>query len=110
MQNPVDPDMLSKEIRNAIEQTPVIAFIKGTREKPLCGFSATVVDILNLYNVDYNTVNILPHPMIRTKLSEYSNWPTIPQVFVRGEFIGGADIVVELHQSGGLKSILHPAY
>jgi len=109
MHDLVDPEILAKEIRDAIEQTPVIIFIKGTKERPVCGFSRTVVDILSLYDVDYKAVNILPHPMIRMKLSEYSNWPTIPQVFVRGEFIGGADIMVELHQTGELKKILRPA-
>ena len=82
-----------------------MVFIKGTKEMPMCGFSATVVNILNMYNVDYEFTNVLEDPNIRLKLSEFSNWPTIPQLFHNGELIGGCDITVELHNSGELKKI-----
>ena len=82
-----------------------MVFIKGTKEMPMCGFSATVVNILNMYNLDYEFTNVLEDPNIRLKLSEFSNWPTIPQLFHNGELIGGCDIAVELHNSGELKKI-----
>ncbi len=82
-----------------------MVFIKGTKEMPMCGFSATVVNILNMYNLDYEFTNVLEDPNIRLKLSEFSNWPTIPQLFHNGELIGGCDITVELHNSGELKKI-----
>jgi len=82
-----------------------MVFIKGTKEMPMCGFSATVVNILNMYNLDYEFTNVLEDPNIRLKLSEFSNWPTIPQLFYNGELIGGCDIAVELHNSGELKKI-----
>ena len=82
-----------------------MVFIKGTKEMPMCGFSATVVNILNMYNLDYEFTNVLENPNIRLKLSEFSNWPTIPQLFHNGELIGGCDITVELHNSGELKKI-----
>ena len=73
---------------------------------PVCGFSNQLVQILNHYGVDYKDINVLDDPMIRVKLSEYSNWPTIPQLFVNGELIGGSDIALELHQNGQLLDIL----
>jgi len=96
---------LKEKIINDILNNKTVVFIKGTKEMPMCGFSATVVNILNIYNIDYKVVNILEDPNIRLKLSENSNWPTIPQLFYDGEFIGGCDITVELHNSGELKKI-----
>ena len=88
-----------------ISNNKIMVFIKGTKEMPMCGFSATVVNILNMYNLDYEFTNDLEDPNIRLKLSEFSNWPTIPQLFHNGELIGGCDITVELHNSGELKKI-----
>ena len=96
---------LKEKIINDISNNKTTVFIKGTKEMPMCGFSATVVNILNMYNIDYKSVNILEDPNIRLELSEYSNWPTIPQLFHDGELIGGCDITVELHNSGELKKI-----
>jgi monothiol glutaredoxin len=79
--------------------------MKGTKEMPMCGFSSTVVNILNMHNIDYEAVNILEDPNIRISLSEYSNWPTIPQLFVKGELIGGCDIAIELHNNGELENL-----
>ena len=81
-------------------------FMKGTPEMPRCGFSNSVVQVLNHYGVEYKSSDILADPEIRVKLSEYSNWPTIPQLFVNGELIGGADITLELHEKGQLLDIL----
>ena len=81
-------------------------FMKGTPEMPMCGFSNSVVQVLKHYGVEYKSTNVLSDPEIRVKLSEYSNWPTIPQLFVNGELIGGADITLELHEKGQLMDIL----
>lgn len=100
---------LSEQIASDINGTPIILYMKGTREMPQCGFSNAVVQVLNQYGVDYRDVNILPDPEIRARLSEFSNWPTIPQLFVKGELIGGADIVMELHNKGELLAVLERA-
>ena len=97
---------LYEKIKNDIKTNPVMLFMKGTKNMPMCGFSATIVNILNAYDVDYEATNVLEDPEIRIKLSEYSDWPTIPQLFVNGELIGGCDIAMELHQKGELKDIL----
>ncbi len=96
-------------IKQEIETTPIKLFMKGTKEMPMCGYSNTVVQVLNHYGTDFSATNVLEDPAIRVKLSEYSNWPTIPQLFVNGELIGGCDIVVELHQKGELTAILDQA-
>ena len=100
---------LKEQIVNQIDKNTIILFMKGTKEMPMCGFSNSVVQILNHYGVDYKDVNILTDPMIRVKLSEHSGWPTIPQLFVKGELVGGADITIELHQNGQLLDILGKA-
>jgi len=97
---------LKDQIIQDIKTNPIILFLKGTKQMPVCGFSNQVVQILNHYGVEYKDVNVLDDPMIRVKLSEHSNWPTIPQLFVNGELIGGADITLELHQKGQLLDIL----
>ena len=100
---------LEKQIKEDIEKNPIILYMKGTKEMPMCGFSNSVVQVLNHYGLDYKDINILEDPNIRVKLSEHSGWPTIPQLFVKGELIGGADITVELHQNGQLLDILDKA-
>ena len=97
---------LKEQIINEINDNAIILFMKGTKEMPMCGFSSTVVKVLSMYDINYKDVNILEDPNIRIKLSEHSNWPTIPQLFVKGELIGGCDIVVELHNSNELEKIL----
>ena len=97
---------LKEQIINDIGNNPIVLYMKGTKEMPMCGFSNSVVQILNFYGVKYKDINILEDPNIRIKLSEHSNWPTIPQLFVNGELIGGADIAKELHESGQLLDIL----
>ena len=96
---------LKEQIKEDIKNNAVMLYMKGTKIMPMCGFSATVVNILNAYEVEYESVNVLEDPEIRIKLSEYSNWPTIPQLFVNGELIGGCDIAMELHQKGELREI-----
>ena len=97
---------LKEQIVNDIENTPIMLYMKGTKEQPMCGFSAKVVNILNSHSVVFQDVNILEDPEIRIKLSEYSNWPTIPQLFVKGELIGGCDIVMDLEGIGELGGVL----
>ena len=97
---------LKETIVKDIKNNQIILYMKGTKDMPMCGFSNSVVQILNHYGVEYKDVNVLEDPMIRVKLSEHSNWPTIPQLFVKGELIGGADITKELHEDGSLLDIL----
>ena len=97
---------LKERIIQDIKNEPIILYMKGTKERPMCGFSARVVNILNSHSVIYQDINILEDPEIRQRLSEYSNWPTIPQLFVKGELIGGCDIVMELESKGELGDIL----
>ena len=100
---------LKQQIIDDIGDNSIILYMKGTKEMPMCGFSNSVVQVLNHYGVDYKDINILEDPNIRVKLSEHSGWPTIPQLFVKGELIGGADITLELHQNGQLLDILDKA-
>ena len=97
---------LSDKIKEEIKENKVMLYMKGTKDMPMCGFSSTVVNILNLYNIDYKATNVLEDVNIRHELSKLSNWPTIPQLFHNGELIGGCDIAVELHNSGELAKIL----
>ena len=97
---------LSDKIKKDINENRIMLYMKGTKEMPMCGFSSTVVNILNFYNVDYETTNVLENMNIRQELSKFSNWPTIPQLFYNGELIGGCDIAVELHNSGELAKLL----
>tara|TARA_Y100000590_G_scaffold441576_1_gene568532 strand:+ start:282 stop:596 length:315 start_codon:yes stop_codon:yes gene_type:complete len=100
---------LEDKIKGEIKSNPIMLYMKGTKLMPMCGFSATIVNILNAYGVEYEAVNVLEDPEIRIKLSEYSDWPTIPQLFVDGELIGGCDIAMELHSNGELKDIFDKA-
>lgn len=100
---------LKEQIINDIKNNSIILYMKGTKEMPMCGFSATVVNVLNMHSVVFQDVNILEDPEIRVKLSEHSNWPTIPQLFVKGELVGGCDIILELHNNGELTDILAKA-
>ena len=92
-------------IAEAIAEHPTILFMKGTPEAPACGFSARTVAALQSLDVPFAAVDILPDPRIRQELSGISNWPTIPQLFVNGELVGGADIVAELAESGELADV-----
>jgi monothiol glutaredoxin len=100
----------SNQIRDAIAQAigenPVILFMKGTPEQPMCGFSARTVAALQSLGAPFAAVDILPDPRIRQELSALSQWPTIPQLFVNGELVGGADIVAEMYESGELAETL----
>ena len=93
----------NERIQGLIDGDDVVLFMKGTRQGPQCGFSAQVVQILDSLIPEYATVNVLADPEIRQGIKDFSNWPTIPQLYVRGEFVGGCDIVTEMYQTGELK-------
>ena len=90
-------------ISKKITSTDVVLFMKGTPEAPQCGFSSQVVQILNYLDIDFSSVNVLEDESIRNGIKEYTNWPTIPQLYVKNEFIGGADIVREMFEENELK-------
>jgi len=97
-------DETRKRIDEIIESDDVVLFMKGERARPQCGFSAQLVQILDHLVPEYSTVDVLSDGEIRQGIKAYSSWPTIPQLYVRGEFVGGCDIVTEMFQSGELKS------
>jgi monothiol glutaredoxin len=101
-----EPTTMREAIQRAIDENPVILFMKGTPEQPMCGFSARTVGALQSLGAPFAAVDILPDPRIRQELSALSNWPTIPQLFVRGELVGGADIVAEMYATGELAEAL----
>lgn len=93
-------------IRADVEANDVVLFMKGSKEMPQCGFSARVASILSYIGVDFKDVNVLADPEIRQGIKDFSNWPTIPQLYIKGEFIGGCDIVTEMTLSGELDETL----
>ena len=93
-------------IRQQIIDTPVVLFMKGTPVFPQCGFSAAVVQILSHLGVKFKGVDVLSDPSVRQGVKEFSNWPTVPQLYVKGEFVGGCDIVREMFETGELKTLL----
>ena len=97
---------IQEEIRQQIESHPAVLYMKGTPNFPQCGFSGRVVHILEQCGVEFASYNVLGSPELRQGIKEFSNWPTIPQLYVRGEFIGGSDIIAELYESGKLTELL----
>ena len=100
---------LKAQITKTINENMIVLYMKGTKDMPMCGFTNAVVKVLNSYALPYVDVNILEDPNIRIQLSEITNWPTIPQLFIDGEMVGGCDITLEMHQSGELKNKLDQA-
>jgi len=97
-------------IREQVHAHPVVLYMKGSPQAPMCGFSASASQILKACGVeDFHAVDVLQDPEIRQGVKEYANWPTIPQLYVNGEFVGGADIMREMYQSGDLKKLLEAA-
>jgi monothiol glutaredoxin len=92
-------------IDNQVKSTDVVLFMKGTPDQPMCGFSGRLVQILDYVGVPYRGINVLESEALRQGIKDYSSWPTIPQLFVKGEFVGGCDIVTEMFQSGELKQL-----
>jgi monothiol glutaredoxin len=101
MSNPV-----FDSIKREIDSTDVVLFMKGVPAAPQCGFSATVVQILSYLGVPFKGINVLADPALRDGIKQFSNWPTIPQLYIKGEFVGGCDIVREMFEEGELKDFL----
>jgi monothiol glutaredoxin len=108
MQDNKDQDMTDAKTRieETVKAKDVVLFMKGTKEMPQCGFSSRVAGVLNFMGVDYSDVNVLEDEAIRQGIKEYSDWPTIPQLYVKGEFVGGCDIITEMTLSGELDTLL----
>jgi monothiol glutaredoxin len=102
-------DSTSERIREAIESNRIVIYMKGTPSFPMCGFSAATVEVFNELGVPYETVDVLKDPEIREGIKRYSNWPTIPQVYIDGKFVGGCDIVREMHANGELAPLVREA-
>lgn len=105
---PLTPE-LRKQIQDTIEQNPVVVYMKGTKSFPQCGFSATVVEVMKRLGADFKDVNVLADPAIREGIKEFSSWPTVPQVYVKGKFVGGSDIVRDMYESGELEPLVREA-
>ncbi|MBI2608710.1 MAG: Grx4 family monothiol glutaredoxin [Deltaproteobacteria bacterium] len=97
---------VEQKIKETLEKNPVVLYMKGTAEAPQCGFSMATVQVLKQYGMSFKTINVLEDHEIREGIKKFSNWPTIPQLYVKGKFIGGCDIVTELHENGELEQIL----
>ncbi|NJM71204.1 MAG: Grx4 family monothiol glutaredoxin [Scytonema sp. RU_4_4] len=100
---------LKERIDNLLQQNKILVFMKGTKLMPMCGFSNNTVQILNTLGVPFETVNILDDYELRQGIKDYSNWPTIPQVYINGEFVGGSDVLIELYQKGELQQMVEVA-
>ncbi|KAF1772329.1 Thioredoxin-like fold [Phytophthora cactorum] len=101
-----EKDEIIKMIESHVKTYPVMLYMKGTPSAPQCGFSMQVVRILHAQGVSFDSVNVLDHPEIREGVKEYSQWPTIPQLYVNGEFVGGCDIITDMNKSGELAELL----
>lgn len=101
-------DVIEK-IKNQITENTILLYMKGTPQMPQCGFSARAVQCIEACGISFNYVNILENPDIRQALPSYADWPTFPQLYVKGELVGGSDIILELHQQGELESLLKEA-
>ena len=101
-----DRDPVMTRIQNDIDTHPVVLYMKGTPVFPQCGFSAQVVQVLSLVGVKFKAFDVLADDRLRQGIKEFSNWPTVPQLYVKGEFVGGCDIVREMYQSGELVELL----
>ncbi len=100
---------VQQRLDDLVQKNKIMVFMKGNKLMPQCGFSNNVVQILNVLGVPYETADVLADAEIRQGIKEYSNWPTIPQVYVNGEFLGGSDILIELYQKGELQELVEVA-
>ena len=99
-------DTIQSSIKETIETNDVVLYMKGTSSMPQCGFSASTVGLLNHLGVKFSSVNVLENDDIRQGIKDYANWPTIPQLYVKGEFVGGCDIIREMYESGELNELM----
>ena len=105
----MDIESKLQEIDGEVKNTPAILYMKGSKDFPMCGFSGQVVNILNHIGAEYETRDVLQDQALRQAIKVYGNWPTIPQLYVKGKLVGGCDIITELHESGELQSIIDSA-
>mmetsp|Transcript_26691 Transcript_26691/g.64956 ORF Transcript_26691/g.64956 Transcript_26691/m.64956 type:complete len:160 (+) Transcript_26691:73-552(+) len=103
------PEMTKERIQELVDNHPVLVFMKGSKLFPQCGFSNTAVQILQSYDIAFHSVDVLSDEAIRAGVKDFSQWPTIPQLYVAGEFIGGSDIMIELYQTGELGEMIEKA-
>ncbi len=96
-----------EQIKKDIRDNDIVLYMKGTATLPQCGFSAVVVQILNRLGVQFKGVDVLPNPLLRQAIKDFTQWPTLPQLYIKGEFVGGADIVREMYENGELKELIH---
>ena len=99
-------ESLHEQIDTQVKNNKVVIFMKGEKTAPMCGFSARAVEVIKTLNVPFETVNVLADEAMWDELEKYSYWPTVPQIFINGKFVGGCDIVTELHERGELKKLL----
>ena len=97
---------IQETIKQQITSNPIVLYMKGSAEMPLCGFSAKAAHLLKSCGVSFVSVNVLDHPELRQGIKDFSNWPTIPQLYVNGKFIGGCDIMIEMHENGELQKLV----
>jgi monothiol glutaredoxin len=102
-------DATRQKIQTLVDTHPVVVFMKGTKTFPQCGFSATVVEVMKRLGTDFHDVNVLADPAIRQGIKDFTNWPTIPQVYIGGKFVGGCDIVRDMYTSGELAPLVQEA-
>ena len=99
-------ETVQNNIKDIVDQNDVVLFMKGTKVQPECGFSNPVVNALSFMNIEYKDVNVLESDELRQGIKDFTNWPTIPQLYVKGEFIGGCDIILDMHKTGELSEVL----
>ena len=97
---------IQEQIQQQIQSQPVVLYMKGTKDFPQCGFSCRAVQILRDHGVNFLDINVLEDPEVRQGIKDFANWPTIPQLYIKGEFVGGCDIMNEIHANGELKELL----
>ncbi len=102
-------ETVRNQIQSTIDAHPIVVFMKGTKTFPHCGFSATVAEVMKRLGADFHDVNVLKDPAVREGIKEFANWPTIPQVYIRGKFVGGCDIVRDMFTAGELKPLVDEA-
>lgn len=102
----MDTSSMLEQIKSDIMHNDIVLYMKGTADLPLCGFSAVVIQILTTLHVDFKDINVMADPLLRQGIKDFTNWPTIPQLYIKGEFIGGCDIVRDMYKSGDLQKLL----
>jgi len=103
-------DTFKEDRQKEVEKSKILLYVKGTKDAPQCGFSAATIQIFNTIGKPFETIDILSQPETRARMQEFSNWPTFPQIFVGGKFVGGCDIVTEMYESGELQKVVEKTF